>query len=172
MPPLGNSDHVLLQLSLKYPSLQNQDSPFHRTTYDYNGADWDSFRAFIRDIPLSDGFCSLPASTCAAELAEWIQIGIDEYIPHRRYQLKPHSAPWYSSDCAAAIADRNRHFHRYRRNECPDTLRAFSISRNKCKKVFNKAKKRYQKSVKSRVAEQNFGSRDFWKIINSVQRPE
>ena len=127
-----------------------------------------SFRAFIRDIPWRDGLGSLPAGSCASELAEWIQIGIDEYIPHRRYQLKPHSAPWFSSDCAAALADRNRLFNLYRSNECCDTKQAFQFSRNKCKKVFNKAKKRYQKSVKSRVAKQKFGSRDFWKIINSV----
>ena len=47
LPPLGNSDHVLLELRLKCQSFHNQDSPFHRTSYDYNGADWDSFRAFI-----------------------------------------------------------------------------------------------------------------------------
>ena len=111
LPPLGNSDHVLLELRLKCQSFHNQDSPFHRTSYDYNGADWDSFRAFIRDIPWKDGLGSLPASSCASELAEWIQIGIDEYIPHRRYQLKPHSAPWFGSDCAAALADRNRLFN-------------------------------------------------------------
>ena len=43
---------------------------------------------------------------CAAsEFCEWLQVGIDACIPHYKYQVKPHSSPWFSAACAAA---RNR----------------------------------------------------------------
>ena len=32
----------------------------------------------------------LSASAAASEFCEWIQVGIDVYIPHRKYQVKPH----------------------------------------------------------------------------------
>ena len=38
------------------------------------------------------------------------QVGIDVYIPHRKYQVKPHSSPWFSAACAAAIVHRNHFF--------------------------------------------------------------
>ena len=35
----------------------------------------------------------LSASATASEFCEWVQVGIDVYIPHRKYQVKPHSSP-------------------------------------------------------------------------------
>ena len=29
--------------------------------------------------------------------------GIDVYIPHRKYQVRPHSSPWFSAACATII---------------------------------------------------------------------
>ena len=29
--------------------------------------------------------------------------GIDVYIPHRKYQVRPHSSPWFSAACATMI---------------------------------------------------------------------
>ena len=36
-----------------------------------------------------------------------VQVGIDLSIPRNEYQVKPHSSPWFSADCAAAMAHRN-----------------------------------------------------------------
>ena len=48
------------------------------------------------------------ASTC--EFCEWVQVGIDLHIPHRKYQLRPHSSPWFSAAYAAAIVHWNHFF--------------------------------------------------------------
>ena len=37
----------------------------------------------------------------------------DLYIPHRKYQVKPHSSLWFSAACAATIVHRNLLFHLY-----------------------------------------------------------
>ena len=42
-------------------------------------------------------------SAAASKFSEWVQVGIDVYIPHRKYQVKPHSSPLFSAACAAAI---------------------------------------------------------------------
>ena len=39
-----------------------------------------------------------------------VLIGIDVYTPHRKYQVKLHSFPWFSAACAAAIVHRNYFF--------------------------------------------------------------
>ena len=38
-PPLGNSDHVVVSVSIDFPSYSQQDAPFHRIAYDYSLAD-------------------------------------------------------------------------------------------------------------------------------------
>ena len=110
--PLGNSDHVVVSVSIDFPINSKQDTPFHRMAYDYSHADWDGLRDHLRDVPWEDIF-KLSASAAASEFCEWVQVGIDVYIPHRKYQVKPHASPWLSAACAAAIVHRNHFFHLY-----------------------------------------------------------
>ena len=70
------------------------------------------FLDYLIDVPMEDIF-KLCASAAAREFCEWLQVGIDVYIPHRRYQVKPHSSPWFSAAWTAAIVHRNHFFHLY-----------------------------------------------------------
>ena len=90
-PPLGNSDHVV-SVSIDFPSYSQWDAPFHHITYDYSRADWDGLRDHLRDVPWEDIF-KLSASAAASDFCEWVQVGIEVYIPHRKYQVKSHSSP-------------------------------------------------------------------------------
>ena len=107
--PLGNSDHVVVSVSIDFLVKSKKDTPFHRVAYDYSRADWDGLRNHLRDVPWEDIF-KLSASAAASDFREWVQVGTDVYIPHRRYQIKPHSSPWFSAACAAAIVHRNQLF--------------------------------------------------------------
>ena len=66
-PPLGNSDHVVVSVSIDFPSNSQQDAPFHCITYDYYRADWYSLCDHLRDVPWEDIF-ELGASAAASEL--------------------------------------------------------------------------------------------------------
>ena len=46
-----------------------------------------------------------------------VQTGIDVYIPRHKYQVKPHSSPWFSANCADAKAHRNHFFCLYHKNK-------------------------------------------------------
>ena len=50
------------------------------------------------------------------KFCEWVQVEIDVYIPHWKHQVKPHSSPWFSTACAAAIVHRNHFFYSYQQN--------------------------------------------------------
>ena len=93
-PPLGNSDHVVV--SIDFPINSKQDNLFHCVAYDYSCADWDGLCDQLRDVPWEDIF-KLSASAAAIEFCEWVQVGIDVYIPLRKYQVQPHSSPWFSA---------------------------------------------------------------------------
>ena len=165
-PPLENSD-VVASVSIDFPTNSQQDAPFHRIAYDYSRADWDGLRDHLRDAPWEDIF-KLGASAAASEFCEWIQVGIDVYIPYRKYQVKSHSSPWFSAACAAAIVHRNHFFRLYQRGKSSDSKVKFRQASNRCKRVLEAAKLAYANKTKESITSQKLGSRDFWRIANSV----
>ena len=118
-PPLEDSDHVV-SVSTDIPTNSQWDAPFHCIAYDYSLADWDGLCDHLRDVPWEDLF-KLGASAAASEFCEWVQVGIDVYIPHRKYQVKPHSSPSFSAPCAAAIVHRNHFLPLYQREKSSDS---------------------------------------------------
>ena len=166
-PPLGNSDHVVVSVSIDFPINSKQDTPFHGMAYDYSRADWDSLRDHLRDVPWEDIF-KLSASAAASEFCEWVQVGIDVYIPHRKYQVKPHSSPWFSAACGAAIVHRNPFFHLFQQNKSSESKVKFRQPSNRCKRVLGAAKLAYATKTKKSITSQKLGSWDFWQIANSV----
>ena len=143
-PPLGNSDHVFLfQLT------------FHHI---HNGCP-----VSLRDVPWEDIF-KLSASA-ATVFCEWVQVGIDVYIPYHKYQVKPHSSPWFSAACAAAIVHRNHFFRLYQREKSSDSKVKFRQASNHCKRVLEAAKLAY--ANKTRV--HHFPETWLWGLLANWQ---
>ena len=165
-PPLGNSDHVFVSVSIDFPTNSQQDAPFHDIAYDYSRADWDGLRDHLRDVPWEDIF-KLGASAAASEFYEWVQVGSNVYIPHRKYQVKRHSSPWFSAACAAAIVHRNHFSHLYQR-EKSDSKVKFRQASNHFKRVLEAAKLAYANKTKESITSQKRGSHDFWRVANGV----
>ena len=137
--PLGNSDHAAVSVSVDFPINSKQDTLFHRVAYDYSRADWDGLRDHLRDVPWEDAF-KPSASAAASEFCEWVQVGIDVYIPHHKYQVKSHSSPWFSAACAAAIVHRNHFFRLYQQNKFSESKVKLRQVSNQCKRVLETAK--------------------------------
>ena len=167
LPPLGSSDHCVVSVSIDMPSKCSSEVPFHRTSYRYAQADWDNFRSYIADGPFNF-FFKFRASKLTSLISDWIRNGIELFIPHKTYQQKPHSQPWFTAACAAAIAHRNHFFHEYNRNPSNVSKSNFRTASNRCKYTINQAKTNYANLIKLRIEAQNLGTREFWRITNSV----
>ena len=87
-PPLGNSDHVVVSVSVDFLSYSQWDALFHCIAYYYSHADWDGLCDHLRDNPWDDTF-KLSASAAASEFCKWVQVGIDAYIPHQKHHVRP-----------------------------------------------------------------------------------
>ena len=85
-PPLGNSDHIAVSVSIDFLPNSEQDAPFHRIAYGYSWDDCYGPRDHLRDVPWEDIF-KLSTSAAASEFCEWVHVGIDVYIPHRKNQV-------------------------------------------------------------------------------------
>ena len=119
------------------------------------------------DVPWEDIF-KLGASAAASEFCERAQVVIDVYIPHRKYQVKRHSSPWFSAVCAAALVHRNHFFRLYQRDKSSASKVKFRQDSNHYKKVLEAAKLAYANKTKESITSQKLGSCDFWRIANSV----
>ena len=98
----------------------------------------------------------------------WVQVGIDVYIPHRNNQVKPHSSPWFSAACPVPIVHRNHFFRLYQKDKSSDSKIKFRQAGNRCKTVLEAAKLADANKTKEPITSQKLGSRDFWRIANSV----
>ena len=87
-PPFGNSDHVVVLISINFPINSKQGTPFHCVAYDFSCADRDGLHDDLRNVPWED-IIKVSASAAASDFCEWFQVEIDVYIFHRKYQVKP-----------------------------------------------------------------------------------
>ena len=130
-------------ISIDFPSYSQHDTLLHHIAYDSLWADWDSLRDHLKHVPWEDIFKLGPS----AAASEWVQVGIDIYIyihiPHRKYEVKPHSSPWFSGACTAATVHRNHCFCLYQTDESSDSKVKFRQASNRCKKVLEAAKLAY-----------------------------
>ena len=110
----------------------------------------------MRGVPWEDIF-KLAASAAFSEFC--VQVGIDVYIPHRKYQVKPHSSPWFSAACAVAIVHRNHFFVCSKRK---NLILKFRPASNCWKKVLEAAKLAYANKTKESITFQKLVSQDFW----------
>ena len=66
---MGNSDHIVVSVSIDFPSNSQRDTPFHHIAYDYSCADWGVLCDHLRDVPWEDIF-KLGASAATNEFCE------------------------------------------------------------------------------------------------------
>ena len=71
-PPLENSAHILVSVSIDFPINSKQDAPFHRVAYDFFHADPDG-GDHLRDVPWEDIF-ELSASAAASKFCEGFRL--------------------------------------------------------------------------------------------------
>ena len=55
-PSIGNSDHVVVSVSIDVPSNPLQDLTFHDIVFDYFHADLDGLHDYLRDVPWKNIF--------------------------------------------------------------------------------------------------------------------
>ena len=97
-----------------------------------------------------------------------LQVGIDVYIPHCKWWVKPHSFPWFSAPCTAAIVNRNHFFF-----ICTNKINLLNLKLSSHRLVviakgFLKLPNLHMLLKQESITYEKLGSQDFWWIANSV----
>ena len=68
-PPLRNSNHIVVSVSIDFRSNSQRDTPFHCIAYDCSFADWNGLCDHLREVPWED-IIKLGASAAASKFCE------------------------------------------------------------------------------------------------------
>ena len=175
--PLGTSDHCLVKsVSISSPP---DDSPRGtRRVWRYEKADWDEMRHFFASFPWQLVCFSSNDPTCCAEaVGDVIRQGMEYYIPFSDIPLGHKARPWFSSDCARAVARMQSAYQAWvqarERHVRPRRIRAkkraYNTASKSCKRVIRKARFDHVSRIGAKLASYPSGSRQFWSLSKSVE---
>ena len=145
-PLLGNSDHVAVSVSIGFHSNIQWDATFHHIAYDYSCVDWDDLCDHLRYAPWEDIF-KLGTSAADSEFCECVQVGIDVYIPYRKYQALSSQASLISMVfscfycCHSSYKSLFSFVHQ--KDKSSDSKVKFRQASNHCKRVLEGTKLAY-----------------------------
>ena len=148
-PPLKKSDHVVVLVSIGLHDIPKGMSCFTAllmTIFVLIETLW----VIIWEIFHWKVFLNY-ASAAASEFYEWFQVWTDVYVPHRKYQVKPHLFPRFSAACAAAIVHRNHFFRLYLKDKSSKSKVKFRKASNCCKRVLEAVKLAYANKRKESI---------------------
>ena len=118
----------------------------------------------MRDVLWEDIFKFSASAT--SEFCDWVQVGIDVYILHRKYQIKLHSSPLFSAASTAAIVHRNHFFRLYQQNKSFKSKVKFRQASNGCKRFIQAAKLAYANEKKETPPlPRNFALKTFGELL-------
>ena len=86
-------------------------------------------------------------------------------LMYRKYQVKPHSSPWFSVACAAAIAHRNHFFRLCQKDKSSKSKANFTQASNHCKSVLEAVKLGYANKTKESITSQNLALMTSGKLL-------
>ena len=166
-PPLGNSDHVVVSVSIDFPTNSQRDAPFHHIAYDYSRAYWDGLCDHLRDVPWEDIF-KLSASAALVNFMsgfklELMYISLIENIRSSLIHL-------HGLQLLVLLPQfiEVTFFCLYQREKSSDSKVKFRQASNRCKRVLEATKLAYANETKESIISQKLGSCDFLWIANSV----
>lgn len=183
--PLGNSDHVVLIISISLPGSLNHDRYAickQGSNFNFKKTDWDLFNALL--------FCSLNS----VDINEWKLLNVNELslviqdhiqaaiatstpvIRHRNKHsiIRNHQAgrrkcnvspvPWITDECVAAIRRKNWLYNKWKRYNCATLKLSYNSASNNCKRVIQKAKITYDNSIAAELVSSS-SNRKFWEFV-------
>ena len=157
VPPLANSDHNGLELSLKWRQNDRQVQQHPRTILRYRNAD---FRMACQMIDETDWESLLPEEDINLAATNWHNKFLDimsACFPQQT--LKRRNVPWLTKNITCHIRLRNAAFHATKRSDRPEVTTKYKKLRNKVVKMLREAKNSYLNRL-------NVGSRkQFWKAV-------
>ena len=156
--PLGNSDHVVVSVSIDFPSNSQWDAPFHCIAYDYSHADRNGLCDHLRNV-LWEGIFKTVLLLLLVTFVSCFKLEL--MFISLGYHVQPHSSPWFSAAWGAAIFYRNHLFRVYQQNKSSESKVKFTQASDCRKRILEAAKLAYANKTKESINSHKLRSQNF-----------
>lgn len=101
---------------------------------------------------------------CDTKVSSRVKADTGDFVPARKYKVKPKISHWFTPKLTAAIAHTNHFFRLYQRSTSVYNRRLFVSARNECKRFLNKPKALFAGGMRHCKISRMFSSRDYWRL--------
>ena len=165
IPPLANSDHLGLLVSITAGSVRSQPKRKRRKIWRYSHADFDRACELIEATDWDSLISSNDIDTCWANWSKrFLQI-MEDCIPQSVVRSR-RNLPWLTKSITQAIRRRNMLFRTFKRTSSPTANQKFRAARNRVVAMLRLSKAKFFRSL------QTLKPKEFWKAVKLLNKQE
>ncbi len=164
IPPLGNSDHQGISVSVKWNVSSKKLITKSRLIWRYKYADFTEACNLLEQINWDDIFANCSNVNAAVEMFQTHFLHIMSLTIPRSNIREKHNIPWLSKDIIQAMRKRNNLYKKLKRSNNDYLSKAYLKSRNRVVAMLRSAKNKYFRSLCGA------SSSDFWKSVKFLNK--
>ena len=149
LPPLGLSDHVVIQtvMQLKVPSKPT----IKVTKRNFWKANYNNVNNFI-----ADQLATQATENCSYDrLSQVMEDAIDRFVPQISHRVN-NSKPWITGEVLKTVRKKRRLWDQYKINRTPEKYAAYQTQNNVVKNTIKNARKNYEEGLLTQSDKQFF----------------
>lgn len=159
--PLGRSDHSVV-LSDFVGVLPAHEPPVKRTVWRYDRADWNRFRAFLRNVSWPEIITEDPDASCE-RITATISSAITRFVPSKELVTKPTDPKWWTPECSAAMKEKDKRWRSWRKYPHDVILKQeFTHSVNVAVNTLSRSRAAKDASIRRSLSSGSMKDKEWW----------
>jgi len=165
--PLGKSDHSVVLCDFPCDDIRGEE-PARRTIWRYNKADWNRMRADLRKTDWSSVITDDPEQSCEG-VTSVVRDAMKRYIPSKSFVSSPTDPAWWTPECAAMMAAKERHWKRLRKDPQNVGLRReFKDSVAEAVIVLTRSRKAKEEKLREKLSSRSMRDKEWWTSLKAA----
>ena len=165
--PIGSSDHCMI--SLKIDMKRKKKKAYIRRMWEFKKANFELYRDKIRDTDWEECFNKYDIDEICKSVNENILSAANEAIPNRMVTVRPNDKPWFTGNLRRLLRKKHRLFKRFKSKRDTISWESFSNIRNEYKDEIELAKKVYNDTRYSQLADEGIrNGKKWWTLLKQV----
>jgi len=167
LPPLGKSDHAVVVCDFPGGELHREE-PTVRTVWRYDKADWNRFRSYLRKMDWSTVISDDPEESCG-NVTTVIHDAMKKFIPSKSLTTSSSDPPWWTPECAEAMAKKESSWRKWRGQVHNDAYRsAYLESVQRAVIVVQRSRESKMRRIKQRLSSRSLRDKEWWTTIKAA----
>ena len=163
--PLGRSDHILMEVTLKI-NIEVGNEEYKLERYRYNKADFEGLRKYFEEADWNRFDNEDDLHRKWNEFLKIYEDAVNEFVPKGRQTYKK-GKEWFNRKCLMARNEKRRTWSRWRKERSERRWNDYVNARNESVKIIREEKRNYEKDIMEKCQSD---PRLFYKHVNARKK--